>query len=235
MRFVTAVRSIHRKHSELGHKLGWRFLYTPAKTFNRKTSIVFIGLNPGGRRFEPPRPSVEDGNAYSVEPWGRDGNLNALQKQVCAFYRLISSALPGSDPNTLMNQTLSANFCPFRSSSWKKLHRKDDSVRFAQRLWSRIFEFVRPDLIITLGSQATRQIDALLMASGASVKSRRFNCNWGSITYRLAIANIANKRVLLIALPHLSHFKIFNRSTGNSYFLPLIKAVRHHLRKASTR
>jgi len=227
--FDSVVRKIQRAHSTLGHELGWRFLYTPAKTFSPKTRIVFIGQNPGGKDREPDKPSVELGKAYRVETWGSDGGLNPLQRQVCAFYSLLTKRLPGTNTQSLMDTTLSANFCPFRSPTWERLQAKDKSIAFSQRLWTNILDFVRPDMIITMGSEVTRQIDTLLELRGSHVKSRAFSCNWGSVTYRLGSADIAGKEALLIGLPHLSHFQIFDRAKANSFFAPLLNATRRKL------
>jgi hypothetical protein len=229
--FDSAVHKIRRAYSTLGHKLGWRFLYTPARTFSPETQIVFIGLNPGGKDFEPAEPSVEEGNAYRVQPWAADGRLNSLQRQVCGFYSLFAEALPSSNAQTLMDTTLSANFCPFRSPSWTLLRAKEKSILFSQRLWTNILDFVRPDVLITMGSEVSRQIDTLLTLRGSPVRSRAILCEWGALTYRLGSANIAGKEVLLICFPHLSHFRIFGRAKGTSCFAPLLKAARQHLSK----
>src|SRR6266853_1044832 len=114
--FQRAVDKIRRAHTRLRHHLGWRFLYSPARTFSSRTRIVFIGTNPGGRRYEPSSPSVEKGNAYRVEPWNR-GKLNTLQRQVCAFYDVLAAAIPKAKAELLMDTTLAANFVPFRSAS----------------------------------------------------------------------------------------------------------------------
>jgi hypothetical protein len=228
-RFDATIRKIRRSYCGLGHKLGWRFLYSPAKTFSSKTRIWLIGTNPGGCHFERSKPSVEKGNAYRVEPWD-GGRLNPLQKQVCAFYSIVSKAIPGSDFATLMDETLSANFVPFRSASWAKLRQKRTSIQFARSIWAEILAFIRPDVIVTMGSEIMRQIDSLLEASGSSVRARSISCDWGAVKYRLGSTTIFGKKVLLIGLPHLSRFRIFNRSKGNSCFTLLVKAVRRHLR-----
>jgi hypothetical protein len=64
--FLDCIKKISRKYRELGCKLGWSFLYTPKRTLNPQTKILFIALNPGVRNFEKPKPSNEHGNAYRV-------------------------------------------------------------------------------------------------------------------------------------------------------------------------
>jgi len=228
--FNSAVAKIRREHDRLGHNLGWRFLYSPRRTFASSTRIVFIGQNPGGCRCESPVPSVENGNAYRVEPWNKP-YLNALQKQVCAFYWLISRVLPGNDMCRLMDDTLAANFCPFRSPSWNQLRKKEESLRFSRKLWRDIFRLLGPEVIVTLSYQVRDEIDQLFRGIE---RPRSLSCRWrssagGILKYRLAYVRHGGKRVLLIGLPHLSRFKIFDRKRGNLCFDPLVRAVKRQL------
>ena len=228
--FQRVVGKIRRAHARLGHRLGWRFLYSPARTFSSRTHIVFVGTNPGGRRYESPSPSVEKGNAYRVEPWNQ-GKLNALQRQVCAFYGILAASIPKAKAEHLMDTTLAANFVPFRSASWDKLRNKQESINFARKLWAEILALVRPNMIITMGGESTRQIYALLKSTGCPLRTRSLSCGWGAVTYELGFATVAGKKVLLIALPHLSRFGIFDRAKTRPCFTPLARAVRVHMSK----
>jgi hypothetical protein len=89
--FDEVAADIQGAYEKLGHSLGWRFLYTPAKTLSAEAPLLFAGLNPGGRSFESTRASSETGNAYRVEPWGPAGRLNGLQEQVCGLYERIAA------------------------------------------------------------------------------------------------------------------------------------------------
>ena len=232
--FESFRRRIERAYKKLGHKNGWRFLYTPAKTLNSKSEIIFIGLNPGGGEYEPPKASVENGNAYrdGVEPWGKDRKLpNSLQFQVSALYDLLSSAWPGTKGSTLMDKSLSANFIPFRSGNRAGLKNPKDSLRFAKKLWEEILGLVAPKVIITMGKEVTHHLDELLESRSEIDIVDEPKCDWGKLRYRLAFSTLAGRRVLLIGLPHLSRFGIFSRKNYKRTFAPLVKAVKQHLKK----
>ena len=230
--FNSFCRKIQRQHKRLGHKYGWRFLYTPKKTLSPKTKIVFIGLNPGGGKKEDPKPSVETGNAYreTVEPWA-NGELSPLQRQVSAFYALLSSAWPGTNVRTLMDGSLSANFIPFRSGNIANLNDTEGSLRFAKELWDDILDLIAPTVIVTMGSDVTRHLDQLLKSRDGVQIDDQPKCDWGNVRYRLASTILAGKKVLLIGLPHLSRFRIFGRKNDERTFAPLVKAMKQHLTK----
>ena len=241
--FDSFSRRIGRAHKKLGHKQGWRFLYTPKKTLSSKSEIVFVGLNPGGGCYERPIASVKNGNAYRVEPWGKigpsgeDRQLNPLQQQVCKFYDLLASVWPGTNRDKLserlMDGSLSSNFYPFRSRSIKHLKNKNNSALFATDLWSDILDLVVPKLIITMGNDVRAHFDELLTEKhGGIVNPKEFDCDWsGKCTYRLAFTRIARTEVLLISLPHLSVYKIFGREKHKRIFAPLVKTLKRHLKK----
>jgi len=86
--FDNVVARIETAYSRLEHSLGWSFLYSPARTFNRNTAIVFVALNPGGNRFAPPAKNVEEGNAYRIERWRRGQQLSVLQREICSLFPL---------------------------------------------------------------------------------------------------------------------------------------------------
>ena len=234
--FHQCCKDIRSEYSGIGHKSSWRFLYTPRSTFSPKTKIVFIGLNPGGTGKNPgeqtPQPSVEEGNAYRIEHWAMHGQ-NFLQKQVQLFYRLMAASLPGSDFEQLMDDTLSANFCPFRSVSWERLSRKDRKVEFCHKLWRKILEMAHPEMIVTLGNPTRKQIDEVIKNLGYIISNADLHpCGWGNITYRIATAERNQRAVLLIGLPHLSRFKIFGRGKkADASFVPLMQMMRQHFLK----
>ncbi len=85
--FHEAVDKISRAYEDLGHELGWRFLASPARTLSEDTKMLFAGINPGGSRYEPPLASVEGGNAYRVERWGKDGGSAAYRSKSTCYTR----------------------------------------------------------------------------------------------------------------------------------------------------
>ena len=84
--FASLVDEIEAAYSRLEHTLGWRFLYTSDRTFSPETQIALVPLNPGGKVREPPKPSVEAGNAFWSERWD-NGRHNTLQLQITRLFR----------------------------------------------------------------------------------------------------------------------------------------------------
>ena len=210
--FKEATEAIAGAYTALGHTLGWRFLYTPARTLAPGTPLLFAGLNPGGRRAEPPAPSVEAGNAYRVEPWGPEDRLNPLQLQVCGLYEQVAAHLPGADRDTLMDSSLSANFCPFRSPSWAALPNRKGSVEFSEHLWARIFQVVAPPAILCLTELPARHFSTVLQRLGwTEIGVESAPVGWGSITYSIRTLRRAGRESVVVRLPHLSRFRIIGR------------------------
>jgi len=221
--FNTSVRHIEEAYKILGHKLGWRFLYTPAETLSKPSSLVFLGLNPGGSKFEESQASCKKGNAYRCERWDKDERLNPLQLQVCTLFGMLAGAI-GVERDLLMDRTLSGNLCPFRSSSFANLPNGEATMEFSRELWRTVLDEVKPTVIITMGNETTRQVNLLFDQAG-TVKFEP--TGWGGVTYRLASATVNGRTTLLIGLPHFSRFRIFGRASS-SQFRPLLAAVKKH-------
>jgi hypothetical protein len=213
--FATLVGRIETAYKRLGHQLGWRFLYSPARTLDSETRLATVGANPGGQSYEPPSPSVEEGNAYRTESWPGGGvsGLNPLQSQIGLLYEALAVRLSRTSPNRLMDDTLASNFCPFRSPSWDRLAARNESIAFSRDLWKDILGFVTPSAIICLGDRPTRELRATLVSSGWRLSGgpEIGPVGWGDMSYELAYYDSAGARTLLVRLPHLSRFGIFGR------------------------
>jgi hypothetical protein len=215
--FDTAIERIQVAYQRLGHELGWRFLATPRRTLDAQTRLAFIGMNPGGSRYEPPVPSVESGNAYRLERWGPGGTLNPLQIQVGHLYEALAAPM-GSSAEALMDESLAAHFCPFRSPSWDGLHNQRESIEFSRRLWRAILDEIHPPVLICMGSAASRELQQILLANGARLASapRAIPINWGSLTATLNEYKANGTRSLVVSIPHLSRFRFFGRAASAS-------------------
>ena len=213
--FATLVGRIETAYERLGHQLGWRFLYSPARTLDPKTRLATVGANPGGRRYDPPSPSVEEGNAYRTESWPGGGarGLNPLQSQIGLLYDALAARLPRTSADELMDDTLASNFCPFRSPSWDLLANRTESIAFSRDLWKDILGFVTPSAIVCLGDRPARELGSTLVSSGWRLSGRPEigQVGWGDVSYELAYYDSAGARSLLVRLPHLSRFGIFGR------------------------
>lgn len=148
---------IEREDSRLDLKLGWRFLYTPARTLAPETRLAFVALNPGDDKPHDPILCVEKGNAYriEVEDWWGARQQAGLQTQVRLLYEELAKRIEGATWKKLMDeQTLALNFCPFRSQRWNRLDRqsKKELIAFSQVMWARVLEIVEPSVIVCLGN-----------------------------------------------------------------------------------
>src|SRR5882762_3062259 len=112
--FEDAVELIRTAARELGPSFGWEFLYCPSSRLSKRSRLWFIGINPGGT-LKRAVPCFERGNAYYVDqPWSRDGEV--LRNQVKNFFDHLACALDSRlSGKRLLNETLTANFCPFNS------------------------------------------------------------------------------------------------------------------------
>jgi hypothetical protein len=112
-----------------------------------------------------------------------------------------------------MDETLAANFCPFRSPSLATLPNRKESLAFSRRLWDRIVARVRPAAIICLGDLPAREVATALRSGGYGVHAglERGEVGWGSATYELAFYGSPETRTVLARLPHLSRYTIFGR------------------------
>jgi hypothetical protein len=210
--FSEAVERIARAYEDLGHELGWRFLYSPAHTLSERTRMGFFGLNPGGASYGAPVASVEESNAYRVEGWGVDGGPNGLQRQVGLLYEVLS-AKTGLSAKALMDGTLASNFCPFRSASWRSLPKKGESMAFSYGLWSYVFGYVRPSTMICLTDKPFRYLERVLLDKGfRRTYLIRESVGWGDVTYSHSEYASGSGHVSMVRLPHLSRYRIFGKA-----------------------
>jgi hypothetical protein len=200
---------IEAEYKRRGYRLGWRFMMSPERML-QTASIAVVGLNPGGRGVHGPSWSQERGNAYLIEDWaGHPPGYAPLQVQVQKM-----CALAGSDIQT----TFAAQFVPFRSPRWADLPNKNEAVKFGRSLWSWALERSPAVTLLCLGKYgAAPHLAELISASMVA----RLSAGWGDQTidvYR------DGKGRRIIALPHLSTFRLFGRSASENAFLKALKA-----------
>ncbi len=172
---------------------GWRFMYTREAALEF-AKVVIVGLNPGGRQADPlPEWEFSRGNAYFDQPWGDDGRPNALQLQVESLRVALGVG---------KNEIFAANFIPFRSPSWNQLPDKEGALKFGRTLWTRLLARKRARLFVSLGKQSGQELARLLDAPHKC----SYDVDWGSHVMDEYAA--ADGRTVL-ALPHLSRFRVF--------------------------
>ncbi len=231
--FQEAVDKISRTYEDLGHELGWRFLYSPVGTLSKDTKLFFAGLNPAGDRYYPPVASVEEGNAYRVERWGEGGRTTPLQLQVRRLYEVLSRKLGNESVADLMDGTLTANFCPFRSPKWKLLPKKPESIAFSHGLWKDLFDHISPSAIICLSDEPFMHFGEVLGDRGfLRTDTLREPVGWGNVTYSQARFRSETEEVLVVRLPHLSQYQIFSRPQSRQAIDRFTDAIKRSLSAA---
>ncbi|MEW6538908.1 MAG: hypothetical protein AB1448_10030 [Pseudomonadota bacterium] len=199
------------------YRMGWSFMYCPEARL-KTARLGIIGLNPGGDDESSPGQAAQaywdwddDGLAYVDQPWGANGALNPLQCQI----KLLLEALSVDS-----SEVFAAQLVPFRSQSWNSLPDPHAAVRACRPLWQHIGR-VSPTikLWISLGKKAGRELARLLQASG----TRRLDVGWRRHFAELYQA--PDGRVVL-ALPHLSRFKLLSTEDRTEILACLAEAKR---------
>jgi hypothetical protein len=227
--FEEAISQIERAYSDLGHSLGWRFLYSPISTLSASTPFLLVGLNPGGREHHISE-NVEEGNAYRLERWGKKNSFNPLQVQIGCLFEVLARKLGQASPDAFMDSTLTSNFCPFRSPSWEELHEQTKSIQFSRELWSRLLPQLSPSAIVCLGSEPFMHFRKVLLSlGGVEHHHQPKRTEWGDVTYTESHIKLQSRDVLMLRLPHLSTYKIFSRpectAAVESFTDALVQAV----------
>jgi len=145
--FEAAVESIRQSTRALGPSVGptfgWEFLYCPPSLLSERSRLWFIGINPGGPggTSKAARECFEDGNAYYVDQkWSPDGEV--LRDQVREFFKLLAGALDRRKltGEGLLNETLTSNFCPITSDTWRAVAERRKALDLSRKLWSDILK-----------------------------------------------------------------------------------------------
>ncbi|NII58980.1 hypothetical protein [Sphingomonas aerolata] len=192
------------EYDRLGYELGWTFMMTPEKRLH-DAGIAFIGLNPGGGRSENDRDfagiwDCPSGNAYFIERWGPGDKKAPIQNQLDAWHR----ALDVND-----NETLCAQFVPFRSADWDGLPRKAEALAVAGRLWSWALAVSPASVLVTMGKLPGQYLGNLL--KGRVVAT--LPAGWGSMTIDVWETPSGRR---IVAMPHPSRYQLFGRTEPHS-------------------
>jgi len=190
-------------YARLGYRHGWTFLMTRAARL-RDARVAFVGLNPGGGGAGDDHPYEETwdqplGNAYFVESWGPNGSLSPIQRQVQAWHTMLGI---GAD------ESLCAQFVPFRSPDWHRLDRKEEALAVAARLWRGVLDVSPASLLVTMGKLPAEHLGSLL--EGRVVAT--LPTGWGNSTIDV-LDTPGGRRI--VAMPHPSRYQLFNR-LGNA-------------------
>lgn len=218
---LEAEKRIVKAYGDLRHDQGWSFLYTPGKTLSSSARFLFMGLNPAGEgKIDQADLTTEAGNAYhpKVEKdWPPSGK--SLQAQVVLFYDMLAEKM-GYDSREMMDSTLAANFCPFRSKSWKDLKEQKATITFCNDLWSYLIKSTQISTIVCMSSIAHQHMASIIVSAGGKVSDNKgFKpkpVGWGNVSYSATQFLMDGREICLIRLPHLSRYKIFGRDGSST-------------------
>jgi hypothetical protein len=192
---------IDAEHDRLGLTLGWRFLTGPQRALTT-ADVAIVTLNPRGtarhERTLAESWSCEAGNAYAVESWrGQPPGSDPLQRQILALVSALGSA---------PDETLMGHFIPFRSARIEHLAPRKEATMFGLRLWRWAAAQSPARLYVCVGKDdAGVGIATAIHASPIEDRPT----GWGDVTMRLYRATDGRA---VLALPHLSTFKLFSRA-----------------------
>ncbi|KQS67562.1 hypothetical protein ASG39_22825 [Rhizobium sp. Leaf371] len=199
---------IEAAYQASGNSQGWRFLYSNRSVLET-ASVAIIGWNPGGieeveghGQFDMPIGT----SAYADEDWKKGngtyyGQGNApYQLQVRAVCERLSV-----EPR----EVLAGNLILWRSRKDKALIDRRSAVSFGAAIWGHVLEKVRPSIIIAVGISTGERI-AKILNIATDVRHR---VGWGE--YEAIFGT--NGRQKLIALPHLSTFKIMKHANCQTH------------------
>lgn len=210
---------IDAEYKRLGHTLGYRFFLCPQRLLNPQTKILYLGLNPGGNEelLEHPRTSCEDGTAFFTESWkGKTPGTENLQVQTQLLFEKLRNHLGIHGMTTrgfADSHILFAYFIPFRSSSWKTLPKKTESIKSANKLWGKIFSYWMPTHIITLGRDNYNQIEKFLLKNNfTALHIQNIKADWGSYCHKVRTFYREGQTVYLGNLLHLSRYSIMDKA-----------------------
>lgn len=209
--FAQYTALIRDAYSRLGYSLGWEFLYTPAASLGCANGFMLVGINPGGDVFGIAE-SVEDGNAYLIQEWSPDGTR--LQQQVRSFFGVLAERFKGqaADGDAMLSQTLTMNFCPFRSPTWQALPRRPEAIAFSQCLWTDLLADVTPRVVLCMGALPYRYLQDILQRQAEPIgRERRFPTGWGHYDFALRVYTAQARSVVLARLLHFSQYKVMSR------------------------
>jgi len=118
---------------------------------------------------------------------------------------------PLSSAENFIDATLTTNLCPFRSVSKATLHRRKESLAFADNLWAEIFASAQPSVVLANGKDAGTLFEKTLTGVGHHVVGReQLPIGWGDYTYAATSLRRDPDVTLLVGLPHLSRFDILD-------------------------
>lgn len=191
---------LEQTERELGLDDGFRFVYGPAPTLE-KGKMAFLSLNPGRAPSGTIARQVAEsrGNSYEMEKSTTRSPLTDQALRCFSFF--------GFEPRNVMTGVV----CPFRTPAWSDLSssQRRRALALGQEFWAAPLNRQDLDLIICCSNEAARCVTTWTKAKLEAEAS----AGWGEIK----ISRYRTQRgVPILALPHLSRFKLFGRPASES-------------------
>ncbi len=236
---------INQKSKQLKYKLGSALSYNSFDSLiSPKYPIAFIGLNPGGDEYDKPTIESENGKcAYYYENWTAKGEnkktppdeeeLAPLQQQIIKLYTRLAEFFD-CDYKTLMDKSIMANLVPFRSPNWNKLDNQSAALEFSHQLWSDVLKQARIKVIICMSIVVFYELDKILRGLGntsVSEESKSESTGWGRTKYQIEKYMADDKSILLIRIPHLSRYKLFNSEKCTKAIDDIMAEIKQHMER----
>lgn len=204
----------------LGHSFGFNPpILNSVESLAAKPRLLVATLNPAGNVDYPAHRGLyryEGLNAYLDIDWGGyDPGEEPLQRQMQLVFDHLRTRICGTtvDPQTFArSRVVTAQLISFRSPSEDSLHRPEESKQVSRDIWQKLFTHWVPSAAVAVGKDSTaKELGALF---GEMTSESSLPTGWGSC--RMDLKEFASGTRLL-ALPHLSRFKIFGRPAGEPY------------------
>lgn len=195
---------VRAKYEELGFTKGWSFLACPEARL-RDAKIAIVGTNPGGggegdEWIYDQIWSVEDYNAFYDEPTKHRAQVRLWHKSIPVW----------------PDETLCAQFIPFRSPDLARLDRQTEAIAFARDLWRWVLDRSPAKLFITMGELPAIHLVDLL---GAQPVVENQPTHWGKTTIDVFDSRQGHR---IIRMPHPSRYGVIGRNADTDAFFKAV-------------
>lgn len=182
------------EETRLGYDMGWKFLYCPWSTIE-KAKVGFVSLNPGRAPNNTLIRTVSDesGNSYEVEK-------NVTQSPITGQFLTLCSLI-GITPR----QCLTGVIAPFRTIDWQPARDKR-SLEIGKEFWKELLSVSPVKTLFAVGAETEKVLVEIL----SSTLDTEVPSGWGNYKIRRYAAGGRS----IIALPHLSRFKLLSSKIG---------------------
>ena len=188
---------IQQKYQQLGFSKGWNFLACHEERL-KDARIAIIGANPGGGGT---------GDDYQYRGiWSCSENAfcseeSFIRSQVQEWHRLLG---------LMAEETLCAQFIPFRSPDLVRLGQRKEAIAFARDLWRWALDISPASLFVTIGALPANNLVDIL---GAKLVATGLPTGWGKVTIDVWDSPCGRR---IVRMPHPSRYKLFRRADGAS-------------------